>query len=80
MNLFLMETWLISPLIIVLAKIKPNQNTTARLNRVQRKSISQPAIWAGCSNHVLAHELFKLAWNTFRKSRIEYSSSVIWVA
>ena len=65
-----------SPL-IVLAKIKPHQNTTARLNRVQRKSISQPDIWAGCSDHVLAHELFKLAGNTFRMSRIEYSSSVI---
>ena len=58
MNLHLMETWLISPLIIVLAKIKPNQNTTASLNRVQRKSVSQPAKRAGCSDHVLAHELF----------------------
>ena len=60
MNLYLMETWLISPL-IVLAKIKPNQNTAARLNRVQRKSVSQPAMRAGCSDHVLAHEIFKLA-------------------
>ena len=59
MNLFLMETWPICP--IVYAKIKPNQNPTARLNRVQRKSVSQPATQASRSDHVLAQELFKLA-------------------
>ena len=31
------------------------------LSRVQRKSVSQPAIWAGCSQHLLAHKSFQLA-------------------
>ena len=29
--------------------------------RVQRKSVLQPAIWANCSQHVLAHKSFQLA-------------------
>ena len=44
-----------------LGQNQATDHTTARLNWVQRKSVSQPAIRAGCSDHVLAHELFKLA-------------------
>ena len=44
-------------------------------NRVQRKSVLQPAIGASCSSHVLAHKSFQLAPKLFL-IRIDYNPSV----
>ena len=49
-------------------------------NGVQRKSVLQPAIWASCSEHVLAHKPFQLAPKPFLISRIDYNPSVIWIS
>ena len=62
-----------------------NNNTSwdkifQRGGRVQRKSVSQPAIWASCSSHVLAHKSFQLAPKPFLINRIDYHPSVIWIS
>ena len=49
---------------------------TNGLNRVQSKSVLQPAIRASCSQHVLAHKSFQLAPKLFLISRIDYNPSV----
>ena len=49
-------------------------------NRVQRKSVLQPAIRASCSQYVLAHESFQLAPKLFLISRIDYNPSIIWIS
>ena len=41
---------------------------------VRRKSVSQPAIQASCSWHVLAHKSFQLVPKPFLISRIDYKS------
>ena len=48
--------------------------------RVQRKLVLQPAIWASCSWHKLAHKSFQLAPKPFLISRIDYNPSVIWIS
>ena len=48
--------------------------------REQTKSVLQPAIWASCSQHVLAHKSFKKVPKPFLISRIDYNPSVIWIS
>jgi len=48
--------------------------------RVQRKSVLQPAIWASCRQHVLAHKSFQLAPKPFLIGRIDNNPSVIWIS
>ena len=47
---------------------------------VRRKLVSQPAIQASCSWHVLAHKSFQLVPKPFLISRIDYNPSVIWIS
>ena len=44
------------------------------------KSVLQPAIWASCRYHVLAHKSFQLAPKPFLIGRIDNNPSVIWIS
>ena len=59
---------------------QPPGNFKTFPSRVQRKSVSQPAIRASCSQHVLANKSFQLAPKPFLISRIDYHPTVIWIS
>ena len=61
-------------------RCKQNQNVSLPLMKKKRKSVLQTAIWARCSQHVLAHKSFQLAPKPFLISRIDYIPSVIWIS
>ena len=49
-------------------------------DRVQGKSVLQPAIRASCSYLALVHRSLQLAPKPFLISRIDYNPSVIWIS
>ena len=65
------------PLVTALLRVSDIAMCYPKLNRVQRKSVLQPAIWASCSYQIVpAHKSFQPAPKPFLISRSDYNPSV----